>query len=146
MLSKKFVVVVFALVAVLAVSAVFSVLTVTKQIVGSGQITICGVGVYQDQACTTSLTAINWGEVDPGGSVEYTAYFEDTGNSNITLSLVSSNWVPASASQILSLSWNAPLILSPSQVVAVTFTLTVDASTENLTSFSFTINITGTEL
>jgi hypothetical protein len=144
MLSKKVVVIIFTLIAVLAYVGVFSNLTFTQQITSIGQIVTCGVGVYQNQMCTTALTSISWGEVNPGASVICAAYLENTGDSNVTLSLAESNWSPTSASSVLTLVWNAPAILEPSQVVAVNFTLTASESTGTLAAFSFDIDVMGT--
>ena len=144
MLSKKVVVIIFTLIAVLAYVVVFSNLTFTQQIASMGQIVTCGVGVYQNQVCTTALTSISWGDVNPGASVMCDAYLENTGDSNVTLSLAESNWSPTSASSVLTLVWNAPAILEPSQVVAVIFTLTASTSTGTLAAFSFDIDVTGT--
>ena len=113
---------------------------------GSIQIqTTADIGIYADSGCTTPLTGLPWGTLQPGGSQTYDVYIKNEGDTPLILSLQTSGWTPANAENYLDLSWNyngAPI--GADAVVHVTFTLTVDASIEGITSFSFDVNIVGT--
>jgi len=58
--------------------------------------------------------------------------------------MYASNWSPSNASDYLTLSWDyGGQSINPDDVAQVTFTLSVDASIEGITSFSFDITIVG---
>jgi len=60
------------------------------------------------------------------------------------LSMYTSNWSPLNASDYMILSWDyGGQSIGVGEVVRVTFTLSVDASIEGITSFSFDITIVG---
>jgi len=113
---------------------------------GSIQIqTTAEIGVYSDFQCNYPLSSLSWGTLEPGGSQAIVCYIKNEGNSALTLSMAPSGWDPTDAENYLDLSWNYngnPI--APDAVVQITFTLTVDASIEGITSFSFDINIVGT--
>jgi archaellum component FlaG (FlaF/FlaG flagellin family) len=129
----------------LMVSALGS-LVATRTISNSGSVTAVGVGVYSDSTCTTVLSAISWGTVNPGGVENYTMYVKNTGNVPVTLSMAVSNWNPSTASNYITLTWNKDKYLLPSgQVVQAVLTLSVSSSVSGVTSFGFNITITGTQ-
>ena len=119
----------------------------TKTFSSSGAIqiqTTAGIGVYSNSQCSTQLSSILWGTLQPGGSQSDICYIKNEGNTPITLSLQASNWSPASASNYLALSWNynnQPI--SPNQVVQVTLTLSVASNIAGITNFGFDITIIG---
>ena len=103
-----------------------------------------GVGVYQDSGCTSNLSFIDWGVLEPGSSKNFTCYIRNELSSVSTLSMSTSNWDPPNASDYLTLSWDYGWqSIGVNDVVQVTFTLSVDASIEGITSFSFDITIVG---
>jgi len=56
--------------------------------------------------------------------------------------MYTSNWSPSNASDYMSLSWDyGGQSIDVDEVVQVTFTLSVDASIEGITNFSFDITI-----
>jgi hypothetical protein len=58
--------------------------------------------------------------------------------------MYTSNWNPSNASGYMSLSWDyGEQSIDVDEVVQVTFTLSVDAGIEGITSFSFDITIVG---
>jgi len=129
----------------LMVSALGS-LVATRTISNSGSVTAVGVGVYSDSGCTTALSAISWGTVNPGDVKNYTMYVKNTGNVPVTLSMTVSNWNPSSASSYITLTWNKEKYMLPAgQVVQAVLTLSVSSSVSGVTSFSFDITITGTQ-
>jgi len=121
-------------------------LVVTRTISNSGSVTAVGVGVYSDSGCTTVLSAISWGTVNPGDVKNYTVYVRNEGTVSVTLSMTVSNWNPSSASSYITLIWNKEkYVLPATQVVQAVLTLSVSSSVSGVTSFSFDITITGTQ-
>jgi len=121
-------------------------LVATRTISNSGSVTAVGVGVYSDSGCTTALSAISWGTVNPGDVKTYTVYVKNTGNVPVKLNMTVSNWNPSSASSYITLTWNQEKsTLTATQVVSAVLTLSVSSSVSGVTSFSFDITITGTQ-
>ncbi|MFB3888047.1 MAG: hypothetical protein ACE14S_01030 [Candidatus Bathyarchaeia archaeon] len=103
------------------------------------------IGVYSDSACTQNATSLDWGTLSPGGVTTKTVWVKNSGTANATLSMTTTNWSPAGASQYISLSWDRTgKVLAPNEVVQATLTLTVSASVTGITTFSFDVVITGT--
>ena len=132
---------------VLALSLVGQVLSVVqpgRTVSNAGTVEAVGVGVYQDNECTTVLSSVDWGVLEPGSTENVTCYIRNEGNLISTLSMYASNWSPSNASDCMSLSWDyGGQSIDVDEVVQVTFTLSVDASIEGITSFSFDITIVG---
>ena len=121
-------------------------LSINKTISSTGAVTAINVGVYSDSACTSELTSIDWGTISPGNSENRTIYLKNTGNAQITLSMTSTNWNPASAGGPITLTWNRDnAILNTDQVAMATLTLSLSDSINGINNFSFDIVITGTE-
>ena len=120
--------------------------TQTLSSTGSIQIqTTADIGVYSDVGCTTPLTSLSWGTLQPGGSQDRDCYIKNEGNTPLTLSLQTTGWNPAAAENYLDLSWDyngAPI--GAGAVIHVTFTLSVDSGITGVTTFSFDITIVGT--
>ena len=131
------------------VSQAFPAAQTSKTLSSTGSIqiqTTAGIGVYSNFECTIPQTSMSWGTLDPGGSQNVVCYIKNEGSSPSTLSMYASNWDPESlaTSNYLVLSWNYDgHSISPDDSVQVTFTLTVDASIEGITNFSFDITIVG---
>jgi len=148
---------------VLSTPLIFGLLSSTITISSTGTITTSGGGggggggggtpsptisfkVYWDNECTDEVTTIDWGEIDVGSTKSVTVYIKNEGDTPITLSLNTTDWNPASASDYISLSWDySGETIDVGAVIEVTLTLTVDSNISGITSFSFNINITGTE-
>jgi len=110
-----------------------------------GTVNAVGVEIYWDYACTGPVSSINWGELDPGSTKYVTIYVRNERTSPVILSMSTSNWNPSSASSYITLSWNyGGQSINPDEVVQVTFTLSVSASINGITSYSFDITIIGT--
>lgn len=121
-------------------------LSVNQTISSTGAVTAINVGVYSDSDCTNELTSIDWGTISPGNSENKTIYLKNTGNAQITLSMTTTNWTPASADEPVSLLWDKENVkLNPNQVATATLTLSISESIDGITNFSFDIVITGTE-
>jgi len=160
--TSKLSIIILILSAVALTAATYAAITVNQNIPSTGSIYLSlpsptpsptstpitgspGVGVFSDQACTTSLTSLNWGQIAPGGTTTLTVYVKNTGTAAMTLSLTVSNWSPSNAPNYISLSWNqVGTVVQPGQSVAATLTLTVQANVSGITTFSNTIIISGT--
>jgi hypothetical protein len=128
------------------VVSAFGALTTTQKVSSTGSISAIGVGIYSDNACTTPLTSISWGTLNPGSSINYTIYLENTGNIPVTLSMTTSNWNPSSASSYMTVTWNrGGYALPAGTVVQAVLALTVSSSITNITSFSVDITITASQ-
>ena len=126
------------------VSQVASPIVTDKTVSNVGSVKAIGVGVYWDENCTSEVSSINWGMLEPGSSENVTVYIRNEGNSVASLSMDTSNWIPSNASDYITLSWDyGGVSITPGEVVQVTFTLSVSASIEGVTSFSFDIVIVG---
>jgi len=121
-------------------------LVATRTISNVGSVKAIGVGVYWDSSCTNAVSSINWGELQPGVSKNFTIYVKNEGSVKMKLSMTASNWNPAQASSYMTLSWNREnYVLNPGSVVSAVLTLSVSQSISGITSFSFDVIISGTE-
>jgi hypothetical protein len=150
MKSKEFVVagatltLVTYVLALSLVGQVLSALQTSRTVSNAGTVKAIGVGVFWNNECTDPLSSIDWGILEPGSSKNVTCYIRNEGNSVSTLSMYASNWSPSNASDYLTLSWDyGGQSINPDDVAQVTFTLSVDASIDGITSFSFDITIVG---
>ena len=109
-----------------------------------GIVKTVGVGAFRDINCTSRVTEINWGLVEPGYHVNATIYLRNEGNVPITLSLETENWSPSNASNYITLSWDyAGPTVDPGAVMKVNLTLAVSSDVTGITNFTFDIVITG---
>ena len=112
----------------------------------SGTINAVNLGVYSDSQCTQTVTALNVGALNPGGTATQTVWVKNTGNIPETLTMTVNNWNPANAASSLTLTWNRPnYVLNAGAVVQATITLTAAANTGSLTTFSCDVTLTGTQ-
>lgn len=123
-----------------------SLLMARQTIPTTGDVGSVGVGVYWDNSCTSNVTNINWGTIEPGSAVNVSVYIKNEGTNALKLNVTTENWSPASASNEISLTWNREnYILNPGLVVKAVLTLSVSADITGITSFSFNVVIVGTE-
>jgi hypothetical protein len=117
-----------------------------NRIPNTGDVKGVGVGVYSDPDCTNSVTSIDWGFLEPGETDDVTIYIKNEGNIRVVLNMTTDNWIPASASDYISLTWDREdYLLDSDSVVQAVLTLSVSSDISEVTSFSFDIVITGTE-
>ena len=128
------------------VSQAFPATQTSKKLSSTGSIqTSAEIGVYSNFQCTTPLTSLSWGTLEPGESQAIVCYIKNEGDTALTLLMYPSGWNPTEATDYLTLSWNYDgNPISPHTSVQVTFTLSVDESIEGITTFSFDVNIVGT--
>jgi hypothetical protein len=92
------------------------------------------------------LTAINWGLVSPGETVNKALWIRNNGTAPVTLSLSTANFNPAAAETYMTLSWNyAGQTLQPGDVAAASLSLMVHQNIQDVTAFSFDCIITASE-
>ena len=109
-----------------------------------GNVKAINVEIYWDSGCTNEVSLIDWGIIEPGTTENVTLYILNAGNSNVMLSMNTTNWSPSSASNYITLSWDyEDQSIGPSQVLQTTLTLSMSPSIQVITSFSFDIIITG---
>jgi hypothetical protein len=121
-------------------------LVANHTISSTGSITAVGVGVYSDSGCTNPLSTINWGSLSPGATATQTIYVRNEGTVSETLTMATGSWSPGTASSYINLTWNEQNdVLTPGSVVEATLTLTVSSSINGISSFSFSITITGSQ-
>ena len=126
------------------VSQAFPAAQTSQTLSSTGTIETIGVGVYLDIQCSSPLTSIAWGTLEPGENQTVICYIKNEGDLPSTLSMYTASWNPASAENYLTLSWNyAGGYINPDDSVQVTFTLSVDESIEGVTNFGFDITIVG---
>ena len=104
-----------------------------------GVIKTIQVGVYSDSACTTDVSSIDWGMLEPGSSMNTTFYVRNEGNVPANLSLSTTDWQPDTGPTFLSLTWNYDgRTMQPQEIFTAILTLTVSPSVD----FSnFTVDI-----
>jgi len=137
-------VLVVAIVAVLPL-LVSSVLQFRAEIASAATLKAVGIGVYKDAACTAQVSQIDWGVLEPGNNKTVTVYIRNESNVPVTLTLETADWNPANATQVVSLTWDQENAqVNPASVVSANLTLHVAAETSGLSTFTFTIIITGT--
>jgi hypothetical protein len=140
---------VLSVAAMATIMSALGALVATRTISNNGNIMINSVvqlGVYADNACTTTLSSVSWGTLSPGNTSTATLYLRNEGNIPVTLNMQISNWNPASASTYFTLTWNrANYVLAVNQTVQAVLTLAVSSGINGITSFSFDITITATQ-
>src|SRR5271157_3359879 len=104
------------------------------------------VGVYSNSGCTTTLSSVNWGTLDPGSVGTSTIYVRNEGNVPVTLSISTSSWSSVTAQSFLTLAWNSDgYELAVGQTIQAVLSLTVSSSISGITTFSFNTIITATQ-
>jgi len=106
-----------------------------------------GIEVYWDAAGTNPCTEIDWGMLTPGERMEVPVYIKNIKNTNVTLTMNTSNWSPWYAEGYITQGWDyvAGVVVDVNQTVLVTLILDVSSDIENVENFSFDISIYATE-
>ncbi len=105
-----------------------------------------GVEVYWDANHMNEVSTIDWGYIETGGSKDVTIYFLNSGNTDIRLSMNSTNWSPQTAAEHITLDWDyQSQTLEPNRLLKTTLTLNVEPNVDGITSFAFDIIISATE-
>jgi len=130
---------------VLLMTSVLAILMSNTSIPNSGEIKGVNVSVYQNSACTIPLSSWNWSLLEPGSSTLKTMYVKNEGNTPMTLNMTTNTWVPSNAPTYVTVTWNREsAVVNAGSNVQANVTLAVSPSITGITSFSFTMVITGT--
>lgn len=109
-----------------------------------GTVKAIGVRVYWDSSCGDPVGSIDWDLVEPGATKNTTVYIKNEGSAPVTLSLATDNWSPLNAPDYIGLTWDyGDQIINLDAVIQVTLSLSVSATIEGITTFSFDIVIIG---
>ncbi len=107
-----------------------------------GTVKTINVGVYWDSNCSSPVSYIKWGNLEPGSTKNVTLFIRNEGDEVTNLFLTTENWNPLTASNFIALSWDYDSrALNPYDIVQVTLTLRVSPDTGGIGSFSFDIII-----
>jgi hypothetical protein len=110
----------------------------------TGIIETINVGVYQDSACTQSLSSVNWGTLKPGTAANRTIYVKNTGNAAVSLNMTVTTWNPSIASSYITLTWDRQgSLLAVGNIVQALLVLSVSANVNGFTDFNCTTIISG---
>jgi hypothetical protein len=119
--------------------------TFQRNLSNTATVTVLGLGVYWDSACTNNVTSIAWGTISPGASADEYVYIRNEGTGTGTISMTYGNFTPAAAASYMTLTWNCSgYSLARSAVVSAKFTLTVASGVTGITDFSFLIVLQAT--
>ena len=130
---------------VIAISAVTALLTTQKTIHGSGSIKSVGLGVYWDLECTNTTSSLDFGQLEPESSKNFTLFLRNEGNSALTLNMTMENWNPSNAANYLTLTWNREgQQVNPDEVIGFVIALSVSEDITGISTFSLDIIISGT--
>jgi hypothetical protein len=112
----------------------------TLSIGSRGTVKTEGVGVYEDSSCSSAVSWVDWGTVEPGSTKNVSIYLRNEGNYAVTLFMFADNWYPSDASSYMALSWDyADQAVDPQEVVQTTLALSTSSGVEGITDFSFDI-------
>ncbi len=133
-----------AVAVIVMMTSALALLQPSATITNTGAIVALNVGVYQDSACTQSLSAINWGTLAPGTSANRTIYVKNTGNAALTLNMTATAWNPSTASSFITLTWDRQNSqLAAGNIVSALLILSVSAGVNGFTDFNCTTIISG---
>jgi len=146
-LSPKFKMLSIPLIILAAASgSVGALLTATQQIANRAEMVTVGIGVYWDITCTQKIESIDWGTLNPGQNKTITIYVKNEGGAPITGSFNTTNWVPPLAANYISLTWDFGVTpVEPGRVRETHLTIMVVRDIHDVTTFYFTIIVTGTQ-
>ncbi len=143
--SQASVILVLVVASVLLGSTAIALLTTQKTVPGTGSIKGVGLGVYWDLPCTNATSSLDFGQLEPGSSKNFTLYLKNEGNSALTLNMTSENWSPTNAIDYMALTWNREgQQIDPDDVTGFVITLSVSEDITGISSFSFDIILSGT--
>ena len=126
----------------------YAALSTNQTVLSAGEVKVtANLGVYSDSAFQNNLTTINWGSPTPGTNVTRTIYIKNTGSGvSLALSMATSDWVPTTANGPITLTWNQEgTRLAPGQSTSAILTLVVSPSVVDITNFTVSISVSGTQ-
>jgi hypothetical protein len=125
--------------------ATYAALTSVSTFHNSTGVNAVGVGVFSDSGCTSPVTSINWGMLNPGDAPTNTVYVRNNGTASVTLTMTTGSWNPSAAQGNFTVTWNQQnTVLPAGSVVPAVITLNVSSSAVGVASVTFDITLTGT--
>ena len=114
-------------------------------IYNTGKIKTINIGVYKEYECSEILSHIDWGVIEPNQKLNYTIFVKNEANTEITLKLNITNFIPEIASNYIELTWDYEgQTLLINEIKQITLTLYAMAeSDKNIKDFSFDIIVIG---
>lgn len=110
-----------------------------------GSVKKIDVGVYWDGNCSSTVSSVNWGDIEPESVKNVSLFIRNEGTVTAGLFLSTDNWSPSNASEFMTLTWDYNgQTLDLSEIVLVTLTLHVSSEVIGIKSFSFDIIIGAT--
>jgi hypothetical protein len=112
------------------------------------------VETYWDSAAQNKIDVIDWGEIEPGKSVDITFYLKSVSNFDVTVDLVLTDWSPPNIAEYVSITWDYDdSVLEPRELIQVTMSLSASSSSnfvsylvENeITNFNVAIHFIATD-
>ncbi len=126
----------------------YAALTTSTTVLSTGGVNVtANLAVYSDNTFQNNLTAINWGTPTPGTEVTKTIYIKNTSEGvSLALSMTPTGWNPTTADGPITLTWNQEgTRLLPGQTTAAVLTLAVSPTVVDITNFTVSISISGTQ-
>ena len=106
------------------------------------------IGIYSDELCTTPLTEIDWGILQPAQTKEYPAWIRNEGDVTVIATMRTESWNPPEAEQYMELRFtdqpvdSVRLEIPVNTVMHIVFQLAVFSNITGVTNFSFDTVIT----
>lgn len=92
------------------------------------------VETYWDSQAQNKIDIIDWGEIEPGKSVNVTFYLKSVSNFDVTVDLVLTDWSPADITDYVSITWDYDdSVLEPGELIEVTMNLSASSSSDFVT-------------
>jgi hypothetical protein len=105
-----------------------------------------GIEIYWDSKCTTRVSLIDWGSLEPETSKTVTLFIKNKGKTPLTLSHYVANCEPFEITNWLTLTWDyTGQSIEFKEVVQVVFKLYVSENADPMETFSFDIVIVDTQ-
>ena len=141
--TKKTIFAAACILAIVVLSTAIGDSALNRSIVYAESIKGIGTGIYWDQACMNKTFSLKWGQIEAGSSNNLTVYVRNEGNSAVSLSLSTSNWVPSTTPRYMTLNWSyANQVLKTNEVIPIELTLTISPKIEGTTDFSYVTTVT----
>jgi len=87
------------------------------------------IAIYQDSKCTSPVSYINWGSLEPGMARNTTMYIRNEGTEKVELQVNAMNWQPTNISNYMNLTWDYKgEAVFPSETVKVDLILSSSSS------------------
>jgi len=124
--------------------AAYGLLLTQRTIGAAGVIKGVELGVYFDVQCANATSFLDFGQLEPGSSKNYTLHLRNEGNSAMILNMTSEDWNPTIAADHISLTWNREgYQINADDIIDFIITLKISDNIVSVDSFSLNIVISG---